>query len=106
MMPAVRLMMLGVMPRCAILPALFACYLACAEGPAAAADRWTEYRSGPFHVFSASGDRAARERLTEMEQLRYVLGQLLGASSLPSATSGGKNELDTVWPIDLVLFSN
>ena len=62
--------------------------------PAFAAD-WVEYRSGPLHVFSDAGDRAARERLTQLEQLRYVLGNLLG-----------KPELNTLWPIHLVLFPN
>jgi hypothetical protein len=63
--------------------------------PAPAADHWTEYRSGPFHVFSDAGDRPARERLDEMEQLRYALGSTLD-----------KKELDTVFPVDVVLFSN
>ena len=62
--------------------------------PAFAAD-WVEYRSGPLHVFSDAGDRTARERLTQLEQIRYVLGGLLG-----------KSDLTTVWPIDLVLFAN
>lgn len=62
--------------------------------PAFAAD-WVEYRSGPFHIFSNAGDRAARERLTQLEQLRFVLGGMLG-----------KPELITIWPIDLVLFAN
>jgi hypothetical protein len=62
--------------------------------PAFAAD-WIEYRSGPFHVFSDAGDRPARERLTELEQLRFVLGNLLG-----------KPDLSTLWPIHLVLFPN
>jgi hypothetical protein len=62
--------------------------------PALAAD-WVEYRSGPFHVFSDAGDRPARERLTQLEQLRFVLGTLLG-----------KPELNTLWPLNLVLFSN
>jgi hypothetical protein len=48
---------------------------------------------------SDAGDRLSRERLSEMEQLRYVLGQMIG---LPA----GKTELETVWPIHLVLFSN
>ena len=56
---------------------------------------WTEYHSGPLVVISDAGDRAARERLTEMEQLRYVLGGFLG-----------KKDLQTVWPVQLVLFSN
>src|SRR5258708_2305452 len=58
---------------------------------------WIEYRSGPFHVFSDAGDRKAREALTEMEQLRYVLGGLIGKEGL------GKSDLTTIWPIDLVL---
>jgi len=68
--------------------------LALLAAPAFAAD-WVEYRSGPLHIFSDAGDRAARERLTQLEQIRFVLGGMLG-----------KNELTTVWPIDLVLFSN
>lgn len=62
--------------------------------PAFAAD-WTEYRMGPFRVISNAGDRPARERLTEMEQTRYVLAGMLG-----------KTNLETVWPIVLVLFPN
>jgi hypothetical protein len=56
---------------------------------------WTEYRMGPFRVISNAGDRAARERLTEMEQTRHVLAGMLG-----------KTELQAVWPIVLVLFPN
>ncbi|HVP00661.1 MAG TPA: hypothetical protein VMT15_21470 [Bryobacteraceae bacterium] len=73
------------------------CLLLCAQ--AFAADRWIEYRIGPFHIISDAGDKAAREKLTEIEQLRYALGAQLGKNSV------GKG-LDTVWPIDLVLFSN
>jgi len=68
--------------------------LALLAAPAFAAD-WVEYRSGPIHIFSDAGDRAARERLTQLEQIRFVLGGLLG-----------KNDLMTVWPVDLVLFAN
>src|SRR4029077_7466738 len=50
---------------------------------------------GPFRVISNAGDRAARERLTEMEQTRHVLAGMLG-----------KADLQTVWPIVLVLFPN
>jgi len=71
--------------------------------PAFAADRWIEYRSGPLHVFSDAGDRQARERLTEMEQLRYVLGGMLGKVGLGVS---GKNDLDPIWPINLILFPN
>jgi hypothetical protein len=70
--------------------------------PAFAAD-WVEYRSGPFHVFSDAGDRHGREALTQLEQLRFVLGATLGGAS--GATLGTR-ELTTVWPIHLVLFAN
>lgn len=65
-----------------------------------AADHWIEYRVGPFHVFSDAGDKPARERLTEMVQLRHVLGAMLGKGGL------GKGELETIWPIHVVLFAN
>jgi hypothetical protein len=39
--------------------------LALLAAPAFAAD-WVEYRSGPLHIFSDAGDRAARERLTQL----------------------------------------
>jgi hypothetical protein len=63
--------------------------------PASAAD-WVEYRSGPFHVYSDAGDRKGREALTELEQLRFVLGGVIG----------GKPELTTVWPVNIMLFAN
>jgi len=56
---------------------------------------WVEYRSGPFHVFTDAGDKEGREALTRLEQLRHVL-----------ASQIGKPELSTIFPIDLVLFSN
>src|ERR1700732_2073554 len=56
---------------------------------------WTEYRMGPFRVISNAGDRPARERLTEMEQTRHVLAGMLG-----------KTELQTIWPLVLVLFQS
>jgi hypothetical protein len=69
-----------------------------------AADRWIEYRIGPFRIVSNAGDKAARDRLNEMEQLRHVLGLMLGKDTLAvGGVSAG--ELKTVWPIDLVLFA-
>jgi hypothetical protein len=56
---------------------------------------WTEYRSGPFHIFTDAGDKAGREALTRLEQLRFVLGAQIG-----------KQELTTIFPLNLVLFSN
>ena len=61
----------------------------------ASAAPWTDYKSGPLHVISDAGDKAARDRLAEMEQLRYALGGVLG-----------KSDLQMVWPVDLVLFPN
>jgi hypothetical protein len=71
----------------------------------ALAERWIEYRVGPFHVFSDAGDKAARDRLNEMEQLRHVLGVMLGKDSL-GVGGPQQSQLETVWPIDVVLFSN
>lgn len=68
-------------------------------------ERWIEYRVGPFHVYSDAGDKAARDRLNEMEQLRHALGVLLGKDSL-GVGGPQTSQLDTVWPVDLVLFSN
>jgi hypothetical protein len=67
---------------------------------ASAADRWVEYRIGPFHVISSAGDKASREKLNQMEQLRYALGMQLGKVGM------GKNGLETVWPINLLLFAS
>lgn len=73
--------------------AFFALVLSQATAPAA--DRWTDYQAGPFHILSSAGDKPARERLAALEQLRHVLGGMLG-----------KQDLTTVWPIQVVLFSN
>jgi hypothetical protein len=56
---------------------------------------WTEYQAGPFHVISDAGERAARDRLIELEQLRHAMETFLG-----------KADIATVWPIDIVLFPN
>ena len=78
---------------------IFAAVLA---APAFGAD-WVEYRSGPFHVLSDAGDKRAREALTQLEQLRFVLGATLGGASQATL---GTSELTTIWPIDLVLFAH
>ncbi len=79
--------------------------LALIAANAFAADHWIEYKIGPFRVISDAGDKAARDRLDEMEQLRHVLGVLLGKDTM---TVGGPTTdgLKTVWPIDVVLFAN
>ena len=68
--------------------------LALLATPMIAAD-WIEYRSGPFRIFSNAGDREARDRMAQLEQLRHSLGQILG-----------KTELSSVWPVTMVLFPN
>lgn len=64
---------------------------------------WVEYRAGPFHIFSNAGDRAARQRLNQLEQLRHVLGALLGKDGM--SRTGTAQELTALWPIHLVLFA-
>jgi len=56
---------------------------------------WTEYSSGPFRVVSDAGGRPPKLRLAELDQLRHTLGSYLG-----------KDDLDLVWPIGIVLFAN
>jgi hypothetical protein len=51
------------------------CLLALA--PLRADDHWISVHAGPFQVFSEAGDKAAREALNELEQLRYALGSAL-----------------------------
>ncbi len=55
------------------------------------AERWIEYRVGPFHVFSDAGDKVACDRLNEMEQLRHVLGVMLGKDA-PAWGSAGRSK--------------
>jgi hypothetical protein len=68
--------------------------IAALTSSAFAAD-WTEYRSGPFRVASNAGDKVARERLNALEQTRNALGTMLG-----------KADLQTTFPVVLVLFPN
>jgi len=59
---------------------------------AAAADRWVELRSGPFEVLSDAGERAGRERLAQLEQLRNGIEQVMGLVGL-----------QPVWPIRILV---
>lgn len=70
-----------------------AALLLAAPGSGAAA--WTQINSGPFRVISDAGGRAPHLRLAELDQLRLTLGAYLG-----------KDDLDLVWPLNLVLFAN
>lgn len=57
-----------------------------------AKDRWSELNIGPFFVDSETDSAAAHDALTQLEQLRWVLGGLLETPDLKS-----------VWPIRVVL---
>ncbi|MFB3778884.1 MAG: tetratricopeptide repeat protein [Bryobacteraceae bacterium] len=57
-----------------------------------AADRWVDLRYGPFEVVTAAGERPARARLNEFEQLRGAVEQVLG-----------KKDLAPAWPIRIVV---
>jgi len=61
---------------------------------AIAKDRWTELNLGPFYVTTDTDPAKAREALTQLEQLRWVLGNILEAKDLPS-----------LWPIRIMLTS-
>ena len=60
-----------------------------------AEDKWVRLKSGPFEVLSNAGERPARERLYEAEQMRHVLGELIG-----------KKDLTTVWPIRILVLKD
>jgi hypothetical protein len=66
--------------------------LLCAALPAHAADHWNELNIGPFYVDSDTDTAAARDALTQLEQLRWVMGGLLESKDLHS-----------VWPIRVIL---
>jgi len=59
----------------------------------AADDRWILLRSGPFEVYSAAGEKPARERLNELEQFREGFGNTIG-----------KKDLKLVWPLRVLLY--
>jgi hypothetical protein len=58
----------------------------------AAQEHWLQLQSGPFEVFTNSGEKQGKETLNELEQLRHVLGTAMGQSDLKSN-----------WPIRIVL---
>ncbi|MBV9762252.1 MAG: hypothetical protein JO340_16950 [Acidobacteriaceae bacterium] len=64
-------------------------------GSAAWGARWTELNIGPFYVDTDGDGGEARDALTQLEQLRWVLGGMLESKDLPS-----------VWPIRVVLTSS
>ena len=56
------------------------------------ATNWVVFRSGPFEVYTASDQKAAKDALNHLEQFRHTFGTLLG-----------KQELETVWPVRVVM---
>lgn len=58
----------------------------------AARDSWTELNVGPFYVDTNGHSAAVREALTQLEQVRWVLGGLLE-----------EKDLRSTWPIRVML---
>ncbi len=73
-------------------PIGFVFSILCAAVPVLAAEHWTELNIGPFYVDSDGDTAAAREALTQLEQLRWVMGGLLESKDLRS-----------VWPMRVIL---
>ena len=59
---------------------------------ALAAERWVEFRSGPFVVLTSAGERSGREALAQLEQLHWGLAAVLS-----------QHELKTRWPVRVVV---
>jgi hypothetical protein len=59
--------------------------------PLLAAEHWTELNIGPFSVDADTDTGAARDALTQLEQLRWVMGGLLESKDLHS-----------VWPLRVI----
>ncbi len=60
-----------------------------------AAESWTEYRSGPFHIYTDAGPKPARDKLNYLEQFRHALG-----------VETGKTDMKSLWPIRIVMFKS
>ncbi len=73
-------------------------------GSADSKDHWTELNIGPYYVATDGDVAAARDDLTQLEQLRWVLGNLLETKDLQSLwpirvmLTGAKNERNTGKP--------
>lgn len=55
------------------------------------AEEWNEARSGPFEIWTNGNEKQARELLVRLEQMRHVLGTLMG-----------KQEPVSVWTIRIL----
>lgn len=71
-------------------PVLLACLFACA---ASAQERWIQFRSGPFEVFTNAGAPPGRQLLGRFDEFHFALGQILG-----------NPDLQTPLPIRILLF--
>jgi hypothetical protein len=56
------------------------------------ANNWTAFRYGPFEVLTENKEKEAREVLNYLEQLRHVTAAMVGAQ-----------EIQTVWPVRIVV---
>jgi hypothetical protein len=70
-------------------------FLCCLALPGFSDDRWTQFQSGPFELWTNAGVRAGREAIVRFEQFRNALGQVVGDPNLQSAQ-----------PIRVLLFRN
>lgn len=66
--------------------------LGCCCFSASARDSWTELNVGPFYVDTNGHSAAVRDALTQLEQVRWVLGGLLE-----------EKDLRSTWPIRVML---
>ena len=62
---------------------------------ALAENHWVQFRSGPFELYTDASSKPSRETLGWFDQLRYVLGYMLG-----------NPDLQTPRPIRILLFKN
>ena len=60
-----------------------------------AENHWVQYRTGPFELYSDGNAKFARETLGWFDQLRWVLGYMLG-----------NKDLQTSRPVRILLFKN
>lgn len=63
-----------------------------AAWPLGAEEKWTGFTSGPWQVWTSAGDKAARETMVRLEQLRHAMGQALGVT-----------EPVTLWPVRVLV---
>lgn len=75
-----------VVVRCVFLALLFSSVLAADE-------RWVIVKSGPFEVYSAAGEKPARERLNDLEQFREGFANTIG-----------RKDLKLVFPLRLLIY--